>query len=721
MRENALVFTCLLAAGLMWLGAAALPGQMPADYTVMRDTYHLAVICERWGHWLAEGQLAVWMPEFAGGHPVHALWMYGLFSPASLLWAVLPLELAYTWGALLHLAFGGTGLHAYLRARGVRWEAALCGAIVFALSEYVLVKIGTGGVNQLWALAWVPWVLRGIERAADGERGAVPALGLWAGFALIAGHIHVWMFMGPALAVYAVTIVVREKDGARRFARIALGALLALGMAAVQWLPAAELALAAGERPDVDAELLRQWSASGAVLAGKVLPGAFGARPGGYWGGEAFDHELAGLAGLAVLFLVLLGVRGKHPRRAFFACIAAAGLVLAIGYRSDVTGWLNSLPIIGWSRVPGRAQSLTVLGGAVLAAHGVADVLGGRMTPRAALLRGAAALAIAAGCYAVVSASSADAGGDAALALHRAAAVAVVSLLIAAAALFVAARQRRLSPVVPLALLVTVLASAPPVRAVSTAFLDIDWAARLPPATRGHRVHLADFRLPYVERQGLRTFRRPAHVEPATTRLLRDNMSAPVAAWMDAGALLLHADLDRGPPTNLADVVSVLAVPIPPRGPARLYAAAEGDVADDVALRRMTTGEDVLLLAGAATPAADPGPPGSVRMRAAPTPLEVAFETDAPGRRWLFASEKWYPGWRAEIDGEGVPLHRANVAFRAVSVPAGRHRVVFRYRPWTLLGGAAASLTTLALALITLLRGRLAARRNGAARRASSV
>ena len=105
MRENLLVFVGLLAAGFLWMGGAALPGHMPADYTSMRDTYHLAVICERWGHWLARGELAVWMPELSGGHPVHALWMYGLLHPASVLWAVLPIELAYTWGALLHLAF----------------------------------------------------------------------------------------------------------------------------------------------------------------------------------------------------------------------------------------------------------------------------------------------------------------------------------------------------------------------------------------------------------------------------------------------------------------------------------------------------------------------------------------------------------------------------------------------------------------------------------------
>ena len=706
MRENLFVFVGLLVAGFLWLGGAALPGHMPADYTTMRDTYHLAVICERWGHWLGEGHLAVWMPEFAGGHPVHALWMYGLLHPVSVIWALLPIELAYTWGALLHLAFGGTGIHAYLRWRGVRWEAALCGAIIFALSEYMLVKVGTGGVNQIWALAWVPWVLRATDRAATGERGAVPALGLWAGFGLLAGHVQVWMFMGPALALYSVAIVVREKDGMVRFKRVVLGALLALGVATVQWLPAAELTMAAGDRPDVDPDLLRQWSASGTVLAAKLLPGVFGTRPGGYWGGEQFDHEHAGLAGLAVFLLVLLGLRKNDPRRTYFACIAAAGLLLAVGYRNDITGWMNSLPIIGWSRVPGRAQSLTVLGGALLAGHGAADLLDGRLPLRALAWRGGVALFAALACGAVVVAS---AGPDVELgrALWDAGMVALPGGVIVAGALQLGRRKQRFAMAVPAAVLIAVVAAAPRVAAVSTEFLHVDWVARMPQGATAHRVHLADFRLPYVERQGVRTYRRPAHVEPASTRELHEHVSPGVAAWMDVGVTLVRPELERGPPAELAAIVQMVASPLPPRGPARLFHSAERGIDDRAALVRLEAGEDVLLLANdGPSPRSPPGPPGVVRMSALDSPLQVAFDTETPGGRWMFVSEKWYPGWEATVDGATTQVHRANVAFRAVYVPEGRHRVVFRYRPWILLAGAILSLGAVVLALLTQLRSR---------------
>jgi len=61
------------------------------------------------------------------------------------------------------------------------------------------------------------------------------------------------------------------------------------------------------------------------------------------------------------------------------------------------------------------------------------------------------------------------------------------------------------------------------------------------------------------------------------------------------------------------------------------------------------------------------------------------------------------PGWRATLDGGAAPLLRANVAFRAVPVPAGRHEVELRYRPRSLILGllvtAVTGLSALAFAV----------------------
>lgn len=46
------------------------------------------------------------------------------------------------------------------------------------------------------------------------------------------------------------------------------------------------------------------------------------------------------------------------------------------------------------------------------------------------------------------------------------------------------------------------------------------------------------------------------------------------------------------------------------------------------------------------------------------------------------------------MDGAPVALLRANHAFQAVSLPAGRHTVELSYRPASVLVGAAVSLVT---------------------------
>ena len=43
-------------------------------------------------------------------------------------------------------------------------------------------------------------------------------------------------------------------------------------------------------------------------------------------------------------------------------------------------------------------------------------------------------------------------------------------------------------------------------------------------------------------------------------------------------------------------------------------------------------------------------------------------------------SQTFYHFWQAEVDGQATPVLRANYAFQAVEVPAGKHRVVLRYQ-----------------------------------------
>jgi hypothetical protein len=73
---------------------------------------------------------------------------------------------------------------------------------------------------------------------------------------------------------------------------------------------------------------------------------------------------------------------------------------------------------------------------------------------------------------------------------------------------------------------------------------------------------------------------------------------------------------------------------------------------------------------------------GSARI-AAWHSARIEIDVDSALGGVLALHETWYPGWIAEVDGRRVPILRADVLFRGVEVPAGRHRVVFRFAPFT--------------------------------------
>jgi hypothetical protein len=78
-------------------------------------------------------------------------------------------------------------------------------------------------------------------------------------------------------------------------------------------------------------------------------------------------------------------------------------------------------------------------------------------------------------------------------------------------------------------------------------------------------------------------------------------------------------------------------------------------------------------------------------------PDRVEVDVDAVQPGVLVLHDAYYPGWVVEVDGTPAPLLRANVLFRGVEVAEGRHRVVFRFAPF--------SLTNLRDAAVTLLHG----------------
>ena len=86
----------------------------------------------------------------------------------------------------------------------------------------------------------------------------------------------------------------------------------------------------------------------------------------------------------------------------------------------------------------------------------------------------------------------------------------------------------------------------------------------------------------------------------------------------------------------------------------------------------------------------------------------VDAEVDATETSLVVVAQTFYHNWRAEIDRQPATLLRANVAFQAVQVPAGKHRLHLFYRDAAFEFGAMISLVALAsCALGIFLRRRI--------------
>jgi hypothetical protein len=106
---------------------------------------------------------------------------------------------------------------------------------------------------------------------------------------------------------------------------------------------------------------------------------------------------------------------------------------------------------------------------------------------------------------------------------------------------------------------------------------------------------------------------------------------------------------------------------------------------------------ETVLVEGCDPAARESGPPGGFRAAriAEYQPNQICIEVEGDSAGWLVLTDMWFPGWTCSLDGESRPIYPGNYLFRAVPVPAGRHEVVFRFRPQSYQLGRAISAGTL--------------------------
>lgn len=711
------------------------------------------------------GSLPLWDPWVSFGQPMLANANAQVLYPPTWLNLLMRPWTYYTVYLVAHLLLAGWGARSLARRLGASGGGALLAA-AFWISSGPVLSLGNLW-NHLAGAAWLPWILDATLRALDAPSARRSlAWGACLAATVLAGSPDFAVLGGLLSTAFVAARVASASSWPERRCRLAAAAaalLLAVSLAAAQVLPSAEIA-SRSERWSQSAQERTYWSLHPAGLVQTVVPvpwTALAALPS--WSQALYEGREPYLFSvyLGVPALVL-GVVALERRRRRDAVVLGTSLVvatiLALGRHTPLYATAVALvPPLRLIRFPSKTLVVTALALALLAGLGY-DALKreARGRPRLAqalalllafaALAGAGALARSSQLTTVRSLSSglliagALAAASFALVTWRrvqGAAGMALGLLAVVAPTW---PHRSLNPTAPLSLYTVrpdVLESlrqgssqrlfvydylATPGRSRERLGRDAPYVVPGAPPTAlwlqalGQRLYLlppvgaAYGILDSFGRDLLGTQPTPlarlnavtllSDGTPAFARLLRLGSVNQALALHDLGPdlpqeraisaafaedLRLHRVLNPVPRATVVSGVRVSAEP--------LQALLDPGFDPE---------REVLLPLGESR-ASRPDFQGSVRI-VEERPDRLRLAATASSSAWIVLVDSYDPGWRATLDGKETAVLAANMAFRAVGLPAGSHSVEMTYRPAPVLVGAVLSLGSGVLAVGILLR-----------------
>jgi len=191
---------------------------------------------------LQSGELPQWDRLRNEGQPAAANVVYQLFYPPAWLTLLSPAVSMFNLHIVLHLHLAALGMFLLLRSRGSTLATAFIGAISFAFGGVMLSFVPF--LPSLFGWAWVPWLVFFVER----ERG-------WIGAAVAMAMIAV---IGEPFVLLQSIVILAMLRGRRR--RAAIVVVAGVGLAAIQVLPALDLARRSARSAPFAWQVVSEWS-----------------------------------------------------------------------------------------------------------------------------------------------------------------------------------------------------------------------------------------------------------------------------------------------------------------------------------------------------------------------------------------------------------------------------------------------------------------------------
>lgn len=691
------------------------------------------------------GELPLWNPLSNCGAPFLAQWGTMVLYPFSLLYLLFPLPWSLSYFCLAHLWWGGLGM--FFLAR--RWTGRPFAGCVAGLAW---VFNGVTFSCLLWpnytvALGWMPWVMLCTERSwQEGGRWLVAAAIVGA-LQMLSGVpevvLQTWLVVG---AMWLAQTLGAAGERGRRIGRLAVVVALVAGLTAVQLLPFLEL-LANSNRSESFTST--KWAMPAWGWANLLVPlfHCFRTPQGPY-----FQHGQAFLSsyylGVGVLALAVWAAWRVRERRVWvLAALTVFSLTLALGENGPLLGWLKrGVPLLGIVRFPikfvvlaafcvpllaayaaaalengsgpqrGRRGSLAAVGGLILALTGVVLWFAGRYPFQydqwAATWHNGLARMLFLGLMLGVCVLLA---GD----LRAAWRLAARALLLLLMGLDVITHTADQNPTLPVALFEPGLwqqhhPAPPPRLGESRAMLSVEAEKQMLHNAVADPVHqFLGKRLALWS--NLNLLDGIPKVNGSSTLQVKYQKRVEELLYPPAGSPATNTTT----PDGLVDLLAVSHVSKP--GSVTEWASRVGAcpmvtlgqapefVSDEEALRRLVARDFeprriVLLPLEARTNLSVSGP-GEGRILASRfSAHRVSLAVETAGPAVVVLAQSFYPCWRATVDGAPARLWRANYAFQALEVPAGRHDVTLSYRDGRCRWGAVVSAVSTVLCGLMLWR-----------------
>jgi hypothetical protein len=709
---------------------------------------------------LKAGRFSRWLPNLYCGLPLYSESQAGYLHPLKyLLYPWMPTWAAFNWDTILSVWLTGVGTYGWLR-RHVAPTSALTGASLFGLSGFVWAHlIHTSMINALASVPFAFWALE-VTWANGLLRGMV--IGAFAiACQVFAGHLQDTILTGLAVGLYGLYRALIERGARHRAFALSTAVgmvLLAAILSAVQWIPSKELIDRSPRAAGMTWGELTFGSWHPELLPTTLIREAYGTRASDTDWTDGFYpyHEMNVYLGAIGMALAVVGAAAYRDRWvAFWILLAGLGTLLMLGRFTFVFDPLPRIPVLNTGRIPVRYHLWVSLAVAALAAVGV-DRLSqpGRVRLRWALLFLATiALLCVPILYHIYEPIWAQPerwpstyhraryrwlGTELTTAVVRTAILGAAALAVARRASRLASPQlrRRIVALLPLLVMADLLGSH--LHDVPTVHASY-WTK--PPASV--EALKSDSGLIRISGFGVLSSGEPGYASsPGRIDFFR---ARDTIAWSLPPAWGLSSSSGITPIIPMrfkrygdnvrfgegrADVEGVSHIltgePSRLRGWDRPRKAGSAYIHHNpnVLPRARLMGRPVYVSNERAAVQAlrrlrklireqiiveDPSHPlpenaeasGSAKILT-DLPEHVVVETESGGDAYLFLADAFDPGWSATLDGNPVPIRPAQIAFRAVYVPKGAHRIVFTYEPAGFRTGLAITVAGLFLGIILM-------------------